>query len=75
MVGAAIAGAATGSRRSLRGPTLQEHVEQRWMAMMMSLNESMFQAVPGVGIVLGGALAALAGPRVALAVAGVGALS
>ena len=37
------------------------------MAMMMSLNESIFQAVPGVGILLGGALAALAGPRAALA--------
>ena len=41
---------------------------------MMSLNESMFQAIPGVGIVLGGAIAALAGPRAALGVAGLGSL-
>ena len=39
------------------------------MAMIMSLNESLVQAAPGVGILLGGAIAALAGPRVALAVA------
>ena len=26
------------------------------MAMMMSLNESMYQALPGVGIIIGGAL-------------------
>ena len=42
------------------------------MALIMSLNESMFQAMPGAGIVLGGAITALAGPRVALAVAGGG---
>ena len=28
------------------------------MAVMMSFNESMFQLIPGVGILLGGAIAA-----------------
>jgi MFS family permease len=54
---------------------LQEEVEQRWMALMMSFNESLFQAVPGAGIVIGGAITALANPRVALVVAGAGALA
>ena len=74
LVGAAIAGCGNGVEAVAARTTLQEHVEQQWMAMIMSLNESMFQAVPGVGIVIGGALAALASPRVALAVAAVGAL-
>jgi hypothetical protein len=41
---------------------------------VMSLNESLNQAAPGGGILLGGVLAALAGPRVALGVAGAGSL-
>jgi MFS family permease len=53
---------------------LQEAVEERWMAMMMSFNESMLEALPGVGIVVGGALAALASARFALALAGGGGL-
>ena len=44
------------------------------MALMMSLNEFNFQAVPGAGILLGGAIAALAGSRTALAVGGAGSL-
>src|SRR6202022_4415552 len=52
----------------------QEHVDAAWMAMMMSLNDSLYQAVPGAGILIGGALASLAGPRLALVVAGAGAL-
>ena len=44
------------------------------MTLMMSFNESMAEAIPGIGILLGGALAAIAGPRAALAVAGVGGL-
>ena len=43
------------------------------MALMMSFNESLDQAIPGVGIVLGGAIAALADSHAALAVAAAGA--
>jgi predicted MFS family arabinose efflux permease len=74
LVGGVLAGCGNGVEAVAARTTLQEHVEESWMAMMMSLNESLFQAVPGVGIVLGGALASLAGPRVALAIAGGGAL-
>jgi MFS family permease len=73
LIGAAVGGCGNGVEAVAARTTLQEHVEERWMAMMMSLNESLFQAVPGIGIIVGGALAALAGPRVALGVAAGGA--
>jgi MFS family permease len=74
VVGSALAGIANGLEAVAVRTALQEQVEQHWMALMMSLNESIFQAVPGGGILIGGAITALAGPRVALAVAGGGAL-
>ena len=73
--GAAIGGISNGIESIAVHTELQEHVEQRWMALIMSLLESIKLAVPGIGIVLGGAIAALAGPRAALAVAGAGALA
>jgi predicted MFS family arabinose efflux permease len=75
IAGAAIAGAGNGVQAVAARTTLQEQVEPQWMAMIMSLNESLFQAMPGVGILLGGGLTELAGTRAALAVAGVGALT
>jgi predicted MFS family arabinose efflux permease len=75
VIGAAAGGAGNGIEAIAVHTELQEHTEPRWMALTMSLNESLTQAIPGVGIALGGTLAALAGPRVALAVAGVGALA
>jgi hypothetical protein len=75
IVGAAIAGAGNGIEAVAQRTALQEQVEERWMALIMSLNESVYQAVPGAGIVLGGVLTALAGPRVALAVAGIGSIA
>jgi MFS family permease len=53
---------------------VQEAVEEQWMAVMMSFNESLGQLVPGLGILLGGLLATLEGPRTALGVGGIGAL-
>ena len=72
--GAALAGVANGLEAVAVKTALQEQVEQRWMALIMSLSESLFQAVPGLGILIGGAITAMAGPRTALAVAGCGAL-
>jgi predicted MFS family arabinose efflux permease len=74
VVGCALAGVGNGIEAVSVRTALQEQVEQSWMALMMSFNESLHQLVPGAGILLGGALAALASPRVALAVAGAGAL-
>ncbi len=75
VAGAAIAGMGNGVEAVAARTTLQEHVEQQWMALIMSLNESLFQAMPGAGIVIGGAITAISGPRVALAVAAAGAFA
>jgi Transmembrane secretion effector len=75
IVGAAVAGVGNGIEAVSARTALQEEVEERWMALMMSLNESMFQTVPGAGILIGGAVTALAGPRAALAVAAAGSLA
>ncbi len=75
VIGAALGGVGNGIGAVAARTALQEHTSQRWMAMVMSLNEAIGQAAPGVGILLGGAIAALANPRVALAVAGAGSLA
>jgi hypothetical protein len=74
LVGAAVAGIGNGIEAVAARTALQELVAEQWMALMMSLNESMFQCVPGAGILLGGALTALGSPRTALAVAAGGSL-
>jgi hypothetical protein len=45
------------------------------MALVMGLYESISTAAPGIGITAGGAIAALASPRAALATAGIGGLA
>jgi predicted MFS family arabinose efflux permease len=72
-VGMGIAGIGNGIQAVAARTALQEHVERHWMGMIMGLNESMFQGVPGAGIPIGGLLAASAGARTALAVAAAGA--
>ena len=74
MIGSAIGGAGNGIESVAARTAVQEQTPERWMALVMSLNESLNQAAPGGGIVLGGVIAALAGPRVALMVAGAGSL-
>ena len=75
IVGAAIAGVGNGIVSVAGRTALQEEAEDQWMAMMMSLYEVVYQSVPGAGILLGGAITALASPRMALAVAGIGSLA
>jgi predicted MFS family arabinose efflux permease len=72
--GSATAGIGNGVQVVAMRIALQEAVSEERMAMILSLNESMFQAVPGVGILVGGAITALAGPRAALAIAAAGSL-
>jgi predicted MFS family arabinose efflux permease len=72
IVGSVMAGAGNGVEAVAARTALQEQVEAEWMALMMSFNESLNQFVPGVGILLGGALATLASPRAALGVGGAG---
>lgn len=75
IIGAAFAGVGNGVEAVAARTALQEETEERWMALMMSFNEALFQSVPGVGIVIGGAITALGSPRAALAVAGAGSLA
>ena len=75
IVGAAAGGAGNGIEAIAAHTELQEQADPDWMAMTMSVNESVTQAAPGLGIALGGILAALTGPRIAFAVAGLGALA
>jgi len=74
VIGAVVAGLGNGVEAVAARTSLQEEVEPQWMTLMMSLSEALAQAVPGAGILLGGAIASLAGPRAALAVGGGGAL-
>ena len=73
-VGAAFGGMANGIEIVAVRTAVQERTPESWMALVMSLNEAVAQAVPGVGIVLGGTITALTGPRVAFAVAAAGSL-
>jgi MFS family permease len=75
VVGSGIAGIGNGIETVAARTAIQEATEERWMALMMSFNESLAMFVPGLGIVIGGALAELTNPRIAWATAGVGALS
>ncbi len=73
-VGAIFAGTGNGVDAVSSRTWLQEAVEPRWMALAMALNESMWTALPGTGVLLGGIIAVLVGARVTFAIAGVGAL-
>ncbi|MGH2867530.1 MAG: MFS transporter [Solirubrobacteraceae bacterium] len=72
VAGSAVGGFGNGVGSVAERTMLQEYTPRRWMSLMMSLNESLSQAVPGLGFVLGGAITALADPRLALAAAAVG---
>jgi hypothetical protein len=71
-IGAALGGIGNGGGLMAAKTLVQEYTPQRWMAMVTSLTESISTIMPGVGIVLGGALTALVSPRLALAVASAG---
>jgi hypothetical protein len=73
-IGAAVGGAGNGVHAVAARTALQEHVQPAWMALVNSLNESLSQAFPGLGILLGGALAQVGDPRFAFAIAGGGSL-
>jgi predicted MFS family arabinose efflux permease len=75
IIGAALGGVSNGVEMVAMRTALQERTEERWMAIVVSLNESVAQATPGLGILLGGAIAALTDPRIALAVAAAGSLA
>ena len=74
IVGAACAGIGNGMESVSSRTIMQELVAEQWMALMMSLQESVLQSVPGAAILIGGTITALGSPRAALGVAGAGSL-
>ena len=74
VIAAAVAGVGNGVEAVAARTALQEALPEDWMALVMSFSESLNEAMPGVGIVLGGAIATLANSRTALAVGAGGAL-
>lgn len=74
LAGSVIAGAGNGVESTAAQTAVQQRAKQEWMALIMSLNQSVAQLAPGLGIVLGGVIASLASARAALGIAGVGSL-
>ena len=74
VVAAAIAGSGNGVQVVAARTYVQERTAQSWMAIVMGLQESIVEAAPGLGILIGGSIAALASARAALAVAGIASL-
>lgn len=75
VIGAALGGLSNGIEMVAARTAIQQRTEAPWMALVMSINEAVVQAVPGLGILLGGTITALTGPRVALAVSAAGSLA
>ncbi len=74
VIGTAIGGLGNGITSIAAATLLQEYTEQRWMALVISLSQSVLQAAPGAGIVLGGLITEISDPRVAFAVGAAGSL-
>jgi predicted MFS family arabinose efflux permease len=74
LCGAAIAGAGNSVEWVAWRTAIQVRTPDRWMALVMSLCDSMSMLAPGVGIVAGGLLAEFASARAAFGVAAVGSL-
>jgi predicted MFS family arabinose efflux permease len=74
LVGAALAGIGNGVEATAVQNVVQQRAEQQWMALIMTLNQSITQLAPGLGILVGGVVASLASARAALGVAGAGSL-
>ena len=74
LCGAVIAGAGNSLEWVAWRTAVQERSPERWMALIMSVTDSMSMLAPGVGIVLGGVIAELASARAAFGVAAAGSL-
>ena len=74
LCGAAIGGAGNSLEWVAWRTEVQARTPDRWMALMMSLTDSMSMLAPGVGIVLGGFIAEVTSSRAAFGVAAAGSL-
>lgn len=75
LIGSALGGAGNGVETIAAKTVLQQRTPDRWMALTMSLSDSSSQLAPGLGILAGGVIAAVADPRVAFAVAAAASLA
>jgi MFS family permease len=75
LVGAALAGMGNGVESIAAKTAVQEQAPDHWMSLVMSLNDSISQLAPGLGILLGGLIAAAATSRIAFGVAAAGSLA
>jgi MFS family permease len=69
LCGAAVAGAGNSVEWVAWRTAIQERTPDRWMALLMSLADSMSMLAPGVGIVAGGLITQFTSSRVAFGVA------
>jgi predicted MFS family arabinose efflux permease len=74
LAGSVVAGMGNGVESTAAQTAIQQRARQEWMALLMSLNQSVAQLAPGLGIVLGGVIASLTSARMALGIAGAGSL-
>ena len=74
LCGSVVAGAGNSVEWVAWRTAVQERTPDRWMALMMSLGDSMAMLAPGVGIVAGGLIAQLFSSRAAFGVAAGGSL-
>ena len=71
---AAIGGIGNGMQWVAMVSAVQEMTGLRYQARVMAMMESISSATPGIGFILGGAVAAILSPRASFAVAGAGVL-
>jgi MFS family permease len=71
---AAVGGIGNGTQWVAMISAVQELTGLRYQARVMAMMESISSATPGIGFVLGGAVAAILSPRASFAVAGFGVL-
>ncbi len=74
LCGAAVAGAGNSVEWVAWRTAIQERTPDRWMALMMSLADSMSMLAPGIGIIAGGLITQFASSRAAFGVASGGSL-
>jgi hypothetical protein len=74
LCGAGMAGVANGMLSTAFLTETQDRTPRDWMTLVTTLLQSIRQVSPGLGILLGGVLAAAGSSRLAFAVAGVGCL-
>lgn len=72
LVGAAIAGSGNTAEAIAARTTIQERTPDGWMALIISLSDSISQIAPGLGILLGGVVTSMTSARVAITLAAVG---